>query len=136
MGSDYTNDDMMNEGSLVDQFQHKLLRSEEFGGMMCYVIESVPKEDADVVWGKKLNWISHDGFFTLKSEAYDEDMYLVKTQTSSKIKQMGGKRLPSHFEIIPADNPGYKTVVELVDIVFGKDIPESFFSQQNMKRIR
>ena len=136
MGSDYTNDDMMNEGSIVNKFNHKILRSEKFEDMDCYVIESTPKDDDDVVWGKKVIWISKGDFFTLKTESYDEDMYLVKTEIASEIKQMGGKRLPSKFEIIPADNPGYKTVVLLRDIVFNTAISNNFFSQQNMKRIR
>ncbi len=136
MGSDYTNDDMMNEGSIVNKFNHKILRSEKFEDMDCYVIESTPKDDDDVVWGKKVIWISKSDFFTLKTESYDEDMYLVKTEIASDIKQMGGKRLPSKFEIIPADNPGYKTVVLLRDIVFNTAISNNFFSQQNMKRIR
>jgi len=136
MGSDYTNDDMMNEGSLVKKFNHKILRIEKFEDMDCYVIESVPKEDDDVIWGKKVSWISKNDFFTLKTESYDEDMYLVKTEIASEIKIFAGKRLPSKFEIIPEDNSGNKTVVVLREIVFDKPINESFFSQQNMKRIR
>jgi len=136
MGSDYTNDDMMNEGSLVDKFKHKIIKTEIFEDMMCWVIESTPIEDSDVIWGKKIIWISQDDFFTLKTESYDEDLYLVKTEISSDIIQMGGKKLPSKFIIIPEDNPGNKTIVVLKDIVFNKEIKDSFFSQQNMKRIR
>jgi len=136
MGSDYTNDDMMNEGSLVNKFNHKILRTEKFEDMDCFVIESVPKEGDDVIWGKKLSWISKNDFFTLKTESYDEDMYLVKTEIASEIKTFAGKHLPSKFEIIPEDNPGNKTIVVLRDIVFDIPIEESFFSQQNMKRIR
>ncbi len=136
MGSDYTNDDMMNEGSLVDNFNHKILKIEKFGEMDCWVIESKPKDDDDVIWGKKVSWISQDGIFTLKTESYDEDMFLVKTEIASEIIKMGGKKLPSRFEIIPEDNPGNKTIVILKDIVFDQPIDDSFFSQQNMKRIR
>ncbi|MCK5855988.1 MAG: outer membrane lipoprotein-sorting protein [Bacteroidales bacterium] len=136
MGSDFTNDDMMNEGSIVNKFSHKVLRSEKFENMDCYVIESTPNDDDDVVWGKKVLWISELDFFSLKTESYDEDMFLVKTEIASVIKQMGGKRLPSHFEIIPADDPGNKTIVVLKDIVFNEKIDDNFFSQQNMKRIR
>ncbi len=136
MGSDYTNDDMMNEGSIVSKFNHKIVKTEQFENMECYVIESIPRDDDAVVWGKKVSWISKDDFFTLKTESYDEDMYLVKTEIASEIKTFGDKRLPSKFEIIPEDNPGNKTVVVLKDIVFNKPLNESFFSQQNMKRIR
>ncbi len=136
MGSDFTNDDMMNEGYLVDNFNHKILKTEKFGEMDCWVIESKPKDDDDVIWGKKVSWISQDGIFTLKTESYDEDMFLVKTEIASEIIRMGGKNLPSRFEIIPEDNPGNKTIVILKDIVFNQSIDDSFFSQQNMKRIR
>ena len=91
MGSDYTNDDMMNEGSLVNDFNHKILRMEKQGEYDCYVIESTPKNDDDVIWGKKISWISKDDFFNLKTESYDEDLYLVKTETASKVIQMGGE---------------------------------------------
>ncbi len=136
MGSDYTNDDMMNEGALVDKFKHNIIKTEIFENMKCWVIESIPQEDSDVIWGKKITWISQDGFFTLKTESYDEDLFLVKTEISSDIIQMGGKKLPSKFVIIPEDNPGNKTIVILKNITFNDEIKDSFFSQQNMKRIR
>jgi outer membrane lipoprotein-sorting protein len=136
MGSDYTNDDMMNEGSLVNKFEHKILKTEKFDELECWVIESIPKDDDEVIWGKKISWVSQDGFFTLKTESFDEDMFLVKTEISSDIIQMGGKKLPSKFTIIPEDDPGNKTIVILKDIVFDESIENSFFSQQNMKRIR
>ena len=136
MGSDYTNDDMMNEGSLVNDFNHKILRSEKLNNIDCWVIESMPKDDGDVIWGKKILWISKDGYFNLKTKSFDEDMYLVKTETATNIKMMGGKKLPSHIEIIPADDPGNKTIVDIDDIKFDTKIEDSFFSQQNMKRIR
>ncbi len=136
MGSDYTNDDMMNEGSLVNDFNHKILKMEKQGDYNCYVIESTPKNDDDVIWGKKISWISKDDFFNLRTESYDEDLYLVKTETASKVIQMGGKKLPSYIEIIPADEPGNKTIVEIKNIIFDEKIEDSFFSQQKMKRIR
>ena len=104
--------------------------------MDCWLVESSPKNDGDVIWGKKIIWISKDGFFTIKTESYDEDMYLVKTEIASKIKTVGGKKLPTHIEVIPADTPGNKTLVDINDISFDKKIEDSFFSQQNMKRIR
>jgi outer membrane lipoprotein-sorting protein len=127
---------MMNEGSLIDNFNHKIIRTEIFEDMKCWVIESTPIEESEVIWGKKISWISQEDFFTLKTESYDEDLYLVKTEISSEIIQMGGKKLPSKFVIIPADNPGNKTIVILKDIIFNQEIKNSFFSQQNMKRIR
>lgn len=136
MGSDYTNDDMVNEGTIVNEFTHKILREEKFDGTDCYVIESVPNKNSDVIWGKKITWISKDRFLPLKTESYDEDMYLVKTETASEIKEMSGKIIPTIFSIIPADEPNQKTVLKIISIVFDNKISQSFFTQQNMKRVR
>jgi outer membrane lipoprotein-sorting protein len=136
MGSDYTNDDMVNEGAIVNEFSHKILRQEKFEGIDCYVIESVPNENSDVIWGKKITWVSKDRFLPLKTESYDEDLYLVKTETASKIQEMGGKVIPTVFTIIPADEPNQKTLLTVKSIIFDKEISKSFFTQQNMKRVK
>ncbi len=53
-----------------------------------------------------------------------------------EVKELGGRLLPSRLEMIPADEEGKKTVVEQLDITFDQPIKESFFSIQNMKRVR
>ncbi len=40
------------------------------------------------------------------------------------------------MEIIPADEPGNKTVVTILNMKFNIAIEKDFFSQQNMKQIR
>ncbi len=136
MGSDYTNDDMVNEGALVNEFEHTIIRMERYDDISCYVIKSIPQEESDVIWGKKLTWISIDRFLPLKTESYDEEMYLVKTETASKIKEIGGKIIPTVFTIIPADDPGQKTILTMKAVIFDNKIDETFFTQQNMKRVR
>ena len=72
----------------------------------------------------------------MKSEYYDEDEFLVRTELGKEIKTMDGRLIPTILEIIPADNPDQKTVVNIQTIEFNVDIEESFFSQQKMKTIR
>lgn len=136
MGSDYSNDDILKESSLVTDYTHKLIQSENIDGSDCYVIELMPLENADVVWGKIILWISKDEYISLKAEYYDEDLQLVKTHLAYTIKTFDGRRLPSVMEIIPADEPGNKTVVTIVNMKFNIAIEKDFFSQQNMKQIR
>lgn len=136
MGSDYTNDDILKESSIVVDYNHKLLGEEEVSGIPCYKIEMLPKDEAAVVWGKVLKWIGKGNYWQMKSEYYDEDGELIRTEIASKIKLFGDRKLPSHIEIIPADKPDHKTVLDVTEAEFNIDIPESFFSQQNMKRVR
>jgi outer membrane lipoprotein-sorting protein len=136
MGSDYTNDDILKESSIVVDYTHKLTGSEKIEGYDCYIIEMTPKPEANIVWGKVVKWISKTDFLQLKTEYFDEDGYKVKSEIGKNVKLIGGRLLPTLVEIIPEDEPGKKTIVELINIEFDIKIEESFFSQQNMQKIR
>jgi len=136
MGSDYTNDDILKESSIVVDYNHNLIGEEKVDGRMCYQLELIPKADAAVVWGKVHKWITKENFIQLKTEYYDEDGELVRTEIASKVKEMDGRMIPTYVEIIPEDEEGKKTVIIMDDIEFNRDIPDNFFSQQNMKRVR
>jgi outer membrane lipoprotein-sorting protein len=136
MGSDLTNDDLVKESSIVDDYAHKILGSDTINSYDCWKIELIPDEDVPVVWGKIVTWISKEKHFTLKNEYYDEDGYLQNIETLSKIKDVGDRTIPTFFEIIPVDKEGHKTTMEFNKIEFEKPIKDEFFSIQNMKRIR
>ncbi len=136
MGSDFTNDDLIRESSVVRDYEHSIIGEEEILGRMCYKIQMIPKPDAAVVWGKVIIWISKEDYLQLKIEFYDEDEFLVSTQNLSEIKPMGGRVIPTKLEMIPADEEGKKTVIDIISADYDTEIKESFFSQQNMKRIR
>jgi len=136
MGSDYSNDDILKESSIVVDYTHKVIGSEKIEGYDCYKIEMIPKPQANIVWGKLIKWISKTDYLQLKSEYYDEDGYKVKSEIGKNVKQIGGRLLPTVMEIIPEDDPGKKTIVEMINIEFDIKIEESFFSQQNMQKVR
>ncbi len=134
MGSDFSNDDLLKESSIVNDYTHKIIGSETIAGQDCYKIELTPKEDAAVVWGKLIKWISKKDYIQLKTTYYDEDDYLIKTESASKIKMMDGRKIPTYFTLEPADEPGNKTIVEMIVVKYDINVKESFFSQQNMKK--
>lgn len=136
MGSDYTNDDILKESSIVKDFDHKLLGTETIEGSECWKIELVPHEEAAVLWGKIIKWISKSEYNQMKSEYFDEDGYLIKTELSYDVRVMDGRRIPTRIEIIPADKKNQKTIIAVNSIKFNIPIEESFFSQQNMRRVR
>jgi len=136
MGSDFTNDDLVRMNSILDDFTHQIVDSENTGGYECYIIELIPKPEAAVVWGKIKLWISKEDFYELKGEYYDEDEQLVNEMVSSDIRQMGDRKLPSRTVMVPVDKPGNQTILEMVDVVFNKPLEDDFFSQQNMKNVR
>ena len=136
MGSDYTNDDILRESSVVNDYSHSIEGSETIDGHDCWKVRLKAKEDADVLWGEQLWWIDKKEYISLKAELYDEDGYLVRTEKASELKTMDGRLIPTLIELVPSENEGYKTILRITEIKFNIKIEESFFSQQNMKTIR
>ncbi|MDR1526231.1 MAG: outer membrane lipoprotein-sorting protein [Dysgonamonadaceae bacterium] len=136
MGSDFTNDDMVQQSSSVNDYTHRLEATEKVREFECYKIVLIPKEEAAVVWGKVVMWISKAGFIEVKTEFYDEDDALINTFNGYDVKSYGNRRLPSRMEVVPADKPNQKTVMTVLKYDFDIAIDDRFFSQQNMKRVK
>jgi len=136
MGSDFNNDDLVKQSSIVVDYTHKHIGTEVIEDRECWKIELIPKENAAVVWGKIYSWISKNEYLQLKTEFYDEDDYLINTMRGKSIKNLGGKILPSILEITPEEEEGNKTIIEYLSLEFDIKIDDSFFSVQNMQRVR
>ncbi len=136
MGSDFTNDDLVKQSSIVVDYNHVLIGKEVVRGMECYVIELIPLPEAPVVWGKIKSWVTVEGYNLWKNEYYDEDGYLVNIENGYDIQDVGDRSIPMRFEMIPADEPGKKTVMKILEVEYNVEINDSFFSKQNMKRVR
>jgi len=78
MGSDFSNKDVSRADDIVDQYDHALLGQEEHEGHAVYVIESIPHEEAAVVWGKEILRVRDDDVL-VSQEYYDQEGVLVKT---------------------------------------------------------
>ena len=136
MGSDFTNDDLVKESSVIKDYTHKLIGEENIDGLDCYKIQLTPKPDAGVVWGKIIAWIAKDTYLEPKVVYYDEDGFMVKQFIGSNLQKMDGRNIFTHWEMIPEDKPGNKTIMDYNKIQFNIDTKESFYSEQNMKRVR
>lgn len=136
MGSDFTNDDMLRESSIVVDYTHRLLGRQKIDGIECYHIELTPLEQAAVVWSRIETWISVGPLDQMQATFFDEDNRLVKTHKMSEIKQMDDRSIPTRIEIVPADEPGHKTIVQIKEQNFRAKLDEAFFSKQNMQRVR
>lgn len=136
MGSDFTNDDLVKESSLVVDYNQDLLGKETIRDQECYKIELIPLPDAPVTWGKIIMWITTDGFNQWKADYYDEDMQLVNSMNAYNIKRFDDREIPSKIELGSTAKKGNTTTLEINSMVFNKPIDDGFFSQQNMKSIR
>jgi len=135
MGSDFTNEDISRADSVVTDYSHKLIGSETIDGADCWKIESTPKPEAPVVWGKMELLIQKDTYLLRKQTYFDQDMKKVKTLMASDIRKIQGRMIAMHLEMENFVKPGNKTVLIFDDMDFKKPIPESTFTKQNLRKM-
>lgn len=136
MGTDFTNDDLVKEASIVEDYNHTIIGDTTIEGRICYKIQMLPKPAAAVVWGKLLMCIDKKDYLMLHVEYFDEDGKLINTMHAGDVKMLGGKLLPARMEMIPADKKGNKTVLVYNTLLFDKPIEDGFFITQHMPNLQ
>lgn len=136
MGSDFTNDDLVRDSDIIDDYEHSVLRTEEYAGHEAYVLELIPKPDTPIVWGKVKMWVRKDDYIQLRIENYDQRDRLVNTMKLEEIKRFGNRNVPTRIVVEPAGKENERTVLTYQKIEFDIDIDEAFFSRANMQRVR
>lgn len=136
MGSDFSNDDLVKESSMLVDYTHTLLGTERVGGEPAYRVQSIPKPDAPVVWGKIVYFIRVSDRQPLKQEYYDERGELIKAMTFSDVRKIGGHTIPTRWTMQPLAKPGHRTVMQIHEITFDRPIEANRFTQANLRNPR
>lgn len=136
MGTDFSNDYLVKQSSLVTDFDSKLSKDSVIDSRNCWKIILTPKENAAVVWGKVVLFIDKTEFLQLHNEYYDEEGTLINVVHASNIQKMGGRMIPTVFEMIPSDKPGNKTIITYQSLLFDQLIEDAFFTTNNMKQLK
>ena len=134
MGSDFTNDDLVKESSVVDDYSHRILGIEQADGAPVYRIEAIPKPEAAVVWGKLVYRVRKADFVPLGTEYYSERGELVRTMVYGNVRPIGGRTIPTRWEMRPTNRPGNLTVILLKDAQFDGPIDSEVFSLRNLQK--
>lgn len=133
MGSDFTNDDLVKQSSILEDYRHKVLATVDVEGQAVYQVEAVAKPDAAVVWGRIIHWVRKTDFLPLKQEFYDERGELMRTMTFSEVRIVGDRRLPTRWEMRPQGKAGNVTTIVLKNVVYDAPIDADVFSQRHLR---
>lgn len=133
MGTDFTNDDLVKESSVVDDYDHRVTGDTIIQNRNCYIILMIPRPEAAVVWGKVIVCIDKIDFLELHSRFYDEEGKLINTMNCYDIKIMHDRFIPTRIEMVPADKKGQRTEMIYKNIQYNKPIDDNFFSVESMK---
>jgi outer membrane lipoprotein-sorting protein len=135
MGSDFSNKDVARADDIIDQYDHSLLSTEDVEGITIYEIESIPHEEAAVVWGREVLTI-RDDHVVLQHRFYDQDGELVKTLESLEIAEMGGRTVAKRQRMSKTESPEEWTEIQVNSVEYEIDIRDSMFTQSNLRNPR
>jgi outer membrane lipoprotein-sorting protein len=134
MGSDFTNDDLVKESSILDDYTHKVVGTTMVDGQEAWQVDATPKPDAAVVWGRVLYTVRKHDFMPLKQEYFSERGELVRVMSFAEVRALGGRTLPTRWEMRPVAKPGNVTTIVLKDAVFDRPVDEAVFTQRNLQK--
>ncbi len=135
MGSDFTNDDLVQGSSIARDFDATHEGVVDHQGRPAWRIVLVPKKTAAVVWGRVEMIIDRATCNPLEQRFYDEDGVLARTMTFGDFAQVGWRSFPKRMTVQPED-PGRSTTIQFEDIAFDVDIPEDTFSLHHLQQGR
>lgn len=135
MGSDFSNNDLAKSDSFVNDYIHSIVGTETHEGQKVYVIKSMPKPDAPVIWGMQMLKIRKD-LVWLSQEFYDEDFKSVKRMTTLEIQMMGGKLYPKVWRMRETDKEDRYTQLTYSSLTFESDLPNSLFTLTSLRKAR
>lgn len=135
MGSDFSNKDITRADDIIDQYDHTILSSEEVDDIRVYEIQSIPHEDAAVVWGKEVLKI-RDDHVVLEHAFYDQDGELVKKLVSLEIADMGGRTIAKRQRMVKTEDPDEWTEIGVNEVEYEIDLKDSLFTLSNLRNPR
>jgi outer membrane lipoprotein-sorting protein len=134
MGSHLTNDDLVKESRMADDYTFEVTFDGERDGEPAIEITCIPKPDAAIVWGKVVVRVRRDGWMPLRVAFYGEDMDLARTAAYTDVQEMGGRRLPTTMTFVPAHAPDEYTRIHYDSIVFDPPLDDDLFSLRTLQR--
>jgi outer membrane lipoprotein-sorting protein len=130
MGSDISNDDMVKQSSIVDDYDAKIIKRD--GSLV--TIELTPHEDAAVVWGKIQSTIDTTHFTNTKDLFFDEDGVEIRVFTYENVKKFGKYYMPTKWMIKPINKKNNITTLILEEVSYDTSISSQYFKKSALKR--
>jgi outer membrane lipoprotein-sorting protein len=132
MGSDFSNDDLAKSDRILEDYDHRILEKRIDDEHTLYLIESIAREEAPVVWGKQILEVRDDNIM-LKQQFYDEDMILIKEMVAEDLVDFSGRLFPKTWTMRRVDEEDRYTRLEYQALDFDVEIEDRLFTLTSLK---
>lgn len=134
MGSHFTNDDLVQEARLSEDFDARITFEGVRDGQKLVELTLIPKEDAAVVWGKIVTLVEAESLNPLKTIYFDEDLKPARTMSFHDVRLLGGRQAPARMRMVPADKPKEYTEMTYELLELDPALAPGLFSLQSLRK--
>jgi outer membrane lipoprotein-sorting protein len=128
MGSDFTNDDLVREVSLFEEYNVEKIDENQQWRLVL-----IPKRDTVTVWGRMEFTIKKESLLPIEQIYFNEKGEKVRLMTFSDIRNFSGRKIPAVMTMIPLNKDGHKTIIEYVNAEFDTAIDHKIFNLRNLQ---
>lgn len=132
-GSDFTNDDLVRDSNLNEDYTLDLLGKEDIREENCWKIELTPKPDTPVVWGKIHYWVRISDDLPAKVAYFDEKGEMVRYMDYLSYETLNGHKMPTRWVMKNNLKEGRQTEIVILDMAFNIKIKDRIFSFRELE---
>lgn len=133
-GSDFTNDDIVRETNLVEDYTMEIVGEEQIDGVTCWVIQLIPRVDVATVWAKLRYYVRQKDYLPARIEYYDERGELIRYMVFRELREFSGRTIPARWTMYNNAKPGHSTTFEIIHVQFDIPLSDRIFSLQELQR--
>ncbi len=133
MGSHFTNDDLVKESRLVEDYDIEITFEGPRDGEEIWEFRLTPVPEAVVVWGGIGFVVRKHDLMPIKADYFDEDNTLKRTVFYSDYRRMGGRLVPAKMKLVPSDEPDEYTQIIYTELEFNMEHPPDTFSLSSLR---
>lgn len=133
MGTDFTNDDIVNESKLREDFVAKIERRSTSPPGWWLTLSAKP---GIVGRWAKIELLVTDDLLPVEERHYDRKLRLARTMTFDNVKKLAGRTLPTRLVVTPVGEPNKRTELSYQELALGVDVSDSTFSLSRLERKR
>lgn len=132
MGSDFSYGDASEQPSMVDDYDGKIEKEEEFDGRPTYVLYLTGKKKS-LAYPIRRIWVDAERWVPLKEERFAKSGKLLKTAVLGDVRQIGTRWYPFRTEMDNALQSDTSTIMQVLDLELNVKVADEMFTLRNLE---
>lgn len=133
MGTDFTNDDLVRESSMKDDYLSRLDRWDPEARGWWITCEAKPGLAAR--WAKIHVLVTAD-LLPVELRFFDRQGALARTLRYDEVRTFGSRRVPARMTLVPVAEDASRTVLRYLELELDADVPDDTFSLSRLEQAR